>query len=76
LKSSTSIAAFTPFLEETTFTYRFLQMFDVFYLWQFAVLSIGLGIIHRTGTKKSAATIFSLYVIIALLIAGIRQAIS
>jgi hypothetical protein len=74
LTPTTSIAAFLPFLDEKTFLYKLFQTFDLFVLWQLAVLSIGMGIMSRVGTKKAAVAIFSAFVTLAVLIAGIRQA--
>ena len=74
VKPNTSLAAFTPFLEEESFAYHFLQVFDLFVLWQLAVLAIGLGMIGRVGTRKAAITLYSALVVIGLIVAGIRQA--
>ncbi len=75
-KSSTSLAAFLPFLEETSFVYKVLQGLDLFIMWQLAVASIGMAIIHRMTTKKAAIAIFSVYLVVVLVIAGIRQAMA
>ena len=75
-KSSTSLAAFLPFLEESSFVYKFLQGLDLFIIWQLAVASIGMAIIHRMTTKKAATAIFGAYLVIVLIIAGIRQAMA
>jgi len=74
VKPNTSLAAFLPFLEEDSFVYHFLQVFDLFVLWQLAVLSIGMGMLSRVGTRKAAITVFSALVVVALVVAGIRQA--
>jgi len=75
-KSSTAVTAFLPFLEEDSFVYRFCQGLDLFVIWQLVVLSIGMGIIGRMGTRKSATAIFSVYLAIWLLITVVRQAMS
>jgi len=75
-KSSTSLAAFLPFLEESSFVYKVFQGLDLFLLWQLAVLSIGMGIMNRVGTRKAAIAIFSTFLIIIVIIAGIRQAMA
>jgi len=75
-KSSTALAAFLPFLDESTFLYKVLQGFDLFLLWQLGVLAIGMGIVQRMDTRKSAVAIFSVFVVIVLAIAAIRQAFS
>ena len=76
LSANTSLAAFLPFLEENTFPYRLLQVFDFFLIWQLAVLSIGMGIMSKVGTKKAAISLFTCLAILAVVIAGIRQAFS
>jgi hypothetical protein len=73
-RSSTALSAFLPFLEESSFLYKVFQGFDLFILWQLAVLSIGMGIIQQTGTKKAAVAIFSAFLIVVIGIAAIRQA--
>lgn len=73
-RSSTALSAFLPFLEESSFLYKVFQGFDLFILWQLAILSIGMGIIQQTGSKKAATAIFSTFLIIVLGIAAIRQA--
>lgn len=75
-KSSTSLAAFLPFLEESSFVYKVLQGLDLFIIWQLAVASIGMAIMHRMTTKKAAIAIFSAYLVVVLVIAGIRQAMA
>jgi hypothetical protein len=75
-KSSTAVTAFLPFLEENSFVYRFCQGLDLFVIWQLVVLSIGMGIIGRMSTRKSATAIFSVYLAIWLLITVVRQAMS
>jgi len=74
VSSPTSLSAFLPFLEDTSFIYKLLQGFDLFLLWQLFVLAIGMGIVHKAGLKKSATVIFSIFVVIVVAIAGIRQA--
>jgi hypothetical protein len=76
IKPNTSLAAFLPFLEEDSFVYHFLQTFDIFLLWQLAVLSLGMGMMSRVGTRKAAITLYSTLVVLGLIIAGVRQAFS
>jgi hypothetical protein len=75
-QSNTSLAAFLPFLEEESFLSYLLQTLDLFVLWQLAVLSIGMGMLSRVGTKKAAIALYSTLAVIGLIIAGIRQAFS
>jgi hypothetical protein len=76
LSANTSLAAFLPFLDEKSFPYHLLQVFDLFVLWQLAILSIGMGMMSKVGTKKAAITLYSSLAVVALIIAGIRQAFS
>jgi len=76
IRPNTSLAAFLPFLEEDSFVYHFMQTFDLFVLWQLAVLAIGMGLLSRVGTKKAAIALYSTLVVVGLIIAGIRQAFS
>jgi len=73
-RSSTALSAFLPFLDETSFAYKVFRGFDLFVIWQLAVLSIGMGIIQQTGTRKSAVVIFSVFAVFVVGIAAIRQA--
>jgi hypothetical protein len=76
VRPNTSLAAFLPFLDEESFAYQLLQTFDLFIIWQLAVLAIGMGMLSRVGTRKAAITLYSTLAAIALIIAGIRQAFS
>ncbi|MCI0657137.1 MAG: YIP1 family protein [Acidobacteria bacterium] len=76
LKSSTTLSAFLPFLEESSFLFKVFQGLDVFLIWQLAVLSIGMGIMNRVGTRKAAIALFSALLAIVVIIAGIRQAMA
>lgn len=76
LTANTTLAAFLPFLEESSFLYKLLQGFDLFVIWQLAVLSIGMGMLSKVGTRKAATAIFSAFFVVVLVIAGIRQAFS
>jgi len=76
VRPNTSLAAFLPFLDEESFVYHLLQTFDLFIIWQLAVLAIGMGMLSRVGTKKAAIALYSTLAVIGLIIAGIRQAFS
>lgn len=76
LKSSTALSAFLPFLEETSLLYKIWRSFDIFLIWQLALLSIGMGVIQGTGTRKSATVIFSVFVVAVVIIAVIRQSMA
>ena len=69
-----SVAVFFPMLGDTGFATNFLRAIDVFYLWGFFNLAIGLAVLYRQRTAPVAATFISLYVIVAALIAVVRSA--
>jgi hypothetical protein len=76
VKSSTALSAFLPFLDEKSMVFKFTQMLDLFIIWQLAVLSIGMGILSRVSTRKAATVIFSVYLVLAVIIAVVRQMLS
>ena len=45
------------------FLYRVLSSFDIFTLWQLILVSIGLGVIYKFGTKKAFTTVAILWII-------------
>ena len=75
-QSNTSLAAFLPFLDEDSFAFHLLQTFDLFIIWELAVLAIGMGMLSRVSTKKAAIALYSTLAVFGLIIAGIRQAFS
>jgi hypothetical protein len=76
LSSPTTLGVFVPFLDENSFVARFLGSIDLFYVWWFVVLAIGLGVLYRRRTGPIAATFLTLYAVIALAIAAVRSALS
>ena len=70
----TSFSSLLPFLEEKSFLYKLGQGLDLFWIWHFAVMSIGRGIRNRVTTRKAAVGILAAYFGINLLIALIRWA--
>src|SRR5256885_934096 len=69
-------AVILPFLEENTFLARFLGSVDLLYLWLSVNLAIGLGVLYKRRTAPIAGGILAVYVVIALLIAAVRSALS
>jgi hypothetical protein len=76
LTSPTTLAVFLPFLEEDSFLARFFGAIDLIYLWWVVNLAIGLGVLYKRRTGPIAIALLSIYVMIALLIAGIRYALA
>jgi hypothetical protein len=76
LSSSTSLGVFVPFLEETSFVARLLGSIDLFIVWWVITLAIGLGVVYRRRTGPIATTLLLVYVVIAVVIAVVRSALS
>jgi hypothetical protein len=71
--AAANLAAFTPTLEETTFTYRLLSTIDVFYVWSTFVTAVGVAVLYKKRTGTVAMILFGIYVAIALIIAFARS---
>ena len=71
--SATNLAVLLPFLDEKSFAGRLAGMIDLFLIWWLLALAIGLGVLYRRRTQPIAVTLFSIYAIIALIIAFVRS---
>jgi hypothetical protein len=76
LSSATSLAVFLPFLDDTTFPARLLAGIDLFLIWWIVNLAIGLGVLYKRRTAPIAVGILGVYLAIALVIAGVKTALS
>ena len=76
LSSPTTLAAFVPFLEETSFAARFLGALDLFLIWWILNLSIGLAVLYKKRTSPIATSLLIAYVVLGLVIAAVRSALS
>jgi hypothetical protein len=76
VSSPTTLAAFVPFLEDTSFGARFLGAIDLFLVWWILNLSIGLGVLYKKRTFPIATSLLVLYVLLGLVIAAVRSALS
>ena len=76
LSSPTTLGVLVPFLDENSFLARLLGSIDLFYIWWFIALSIGLGVLYRRKTGPIAASFPTLYGVIVVAIAAIRSALS
>jgi len=70
-QGATSLSAFLPNLEETSFTYRLARSVDLFLIWWIVVLAIGLSVLYRRKAGGVALTLFSIYGAVVVLIAFI-----
>lgn len=73
MSSATNLSALLPMFEEGSFVGRLAGMIDLFAIWWLIVLAIGLGVLYRRRTQPVAITLFSIYAVVALAIAGIMS---
>jgi len=73
MSSATNLSAMLPMLEEGTFVARLAGFVDLFAIWWLTVLAIGLAVLYRRKTQAVAITLFSIYAVIALAIAGVMS---
>jgi hypothetical protein len=76
LSSPTTLGVFAPFLDENSFGAHLLGSIDLFYVWWFITLSIGLGVLYKRRTGPIATTFLVLYGVIAVAIAAVRSLFS
>jgi hypothetical protein len=76
MSSPTNLAVFLPFLDENSFAARLLGSIDLFIIWWAVNLAIGLGVLYRKRTAPIATTLLVIYVVIGLIIAAIKTAVS
>jgi hypothetical protein len=76
MSSSTSLAVFLPFLDESSFAARFLGAIDLFQIWWLVSLAIGLGVLYRRRTGPIAVSLIGVYVTIGLIVAAVKTALS
>jgi hypothetical protein len=74
MSSATTLAVFVPMFEENSFIARFLGAIDLIWVWYLAILAIGLAVLYRRKAGTIAGSFLGLYVVIALIIAGVRSA--
>lgn len=73
MTSATTLAVLLPMLPEKSFAARLLGMIDLFLIWQFIVLSIGLAVLYRRRTQPIATALLVVYAIIAVIVAFVRR---
>ncbi len=76
LSSTTTLSIFFPMVDNGSFAGQLLGSIDLFRIWWILSLSIGLGVLYKKRTAPTAWSLLALYLIIALLIAGVRSAFS
>ena len=70
MASATTLAVFVPMLSETTFFARFLGWVDLFRIWWFVSLAIGVAVLYKRKSGPIAWTLIGLYVLFALVVAA------
>lgn len=76
MSGATNLRVFFPFLDEASFLSRFLGSIDLFLLWWLISLAIGLGVLYRRKTAPIANGLIGAYVVIGLIIAAVKTALS
>jgi hypothetical protein len=74
MSSATNLAVFLPMIDDQSFIGRLLGMIDVFIIWWFVLLAIGLGVLYRRRTQPIAIGLFGLYAVIIVVLAGVMSA--
>ena len=72
MASPTNLGSLLPMLPEGGFLTYLLGAIDVFIIWSVIVLAIGLAVLYKRRTQPVAITLFSIYGVIALIIATVR----
>lgn len=75
MSSSTNLAVFFPFLDDSSFAARLLGSIDLFQIWWLMSLSIGLGVLYGRRTSPIANGMIAAYVTIGLIVAAIKTAL-
>lgn len=65
-----TVGVFLPMLEESSFSAVFLDTLNLVLIWWVLSLAIGLGVLYRRRTAPIFASLMTVYVLIALLIAA------
>jgi len=76
MASPTSLAVFTPFLDEASFLARLVGAVDVFRIWWIVNLAIGIGVLYKRRTSPIVWSMLAVYAVIALIIAAAGVAFS
>ena len=64
---ATSLAVLLPESMKARFLYQFADKFDIFTIWQLALMSMGVAVLARVTTRKAAAWVVGLWLIVAIL---------
>ena len=73
-KVHTDLALLLPVDLSDKFYYQFLAGLDFFNFWQVLLIATGVSIIYQITFKKSLATVTMLWILLILIVIGLRQA--
>lgn len=76
LATATSLLVFLPTLDDASVAGRLLGSIDLFRIWWLVSLAVGLSVLYKSRTSPIAGTLLMLYVLIILVVAGARAALS
>ena len=71
--SVANLGALLPMLPEKSFLAGFLGTVDVFLIWYFVVLAMGLAVLYRRRTQPIAISLLAVYAVIAVVIALVKS---
>jgi hypothetical protein len=71
--SVANLGGLLPMLAEKSFLANLLGTIDIFIIWSFIVLAIGLGALYKRRTQPIAIAFFSIYGVIAVVIAIVKS---
>ncbi|PYR77021.1 MAG: hypothetical protein DMF86_10360 [Acidobacteria bacterium] len=72
MSSVSNLSALLPMVPETSFVGHLLAAIDIFLIWYVFVLALGLAVLYRRRTQPIAITLFSIYGVIAIVIALVK----
>lgn len=72
MSSPTRLSVFFPMLDEMSFATYLLSAIDIFYIWSFINVSIGVAVLYKRRTGPVAAVLLGIYAVVAVIIAAVR----
>jgi hypothetical protein len=76
MTSMTNLGVFAQMLPEDSFVVRMLSAIDLVWIWYLIIIAIGLSVLFRRKTASIVISFLSLYLVIAIIIAVIKSAMS
>jgi len=63
VRIQTSLAALMPSGSDESVLFKILAKFDIFTIWQIALISMGLAVVYKFSTKKSATMVVAFWAV-------------